>query len=216
MPVPSVAVDDVDALAQSLRECGACRIEGLPAAAAMIGLRAELHRLQSGAMLTPAAIGHHGLHGHHAGIRGDSTLWLDDPRCGAASWQLLATLDDLRDALNRRLFQGLAEVEAHYAIYPPGTGYARHRDRFRDNDVNASAASSRILSLVCYLNDDWRETDGGALRLYLDPGAPGDGAVVDVWPLAGSSICFLSELEHEVLPATRERLSIAAWFRRGR
>ena len=215
MPLPSVAVDDVDALAQSLRECGACRIHGLPAKAAAIGLRDELRSLQSASVLTPAAIGHHGLHAHHAGIRGDSTLWLDDPHCGAASRQLLATLDDLRDALNRRLFQGLAEVEAHYAIYPPGTVYARHRDRFRDNDVNSSAASSRILSLVCYLNDDWREADGGALRLYLEPGALEDGAV-DVLPLAGSSICFLSELEHEVLPATRERLSIAAWFRRGR
>ncbi|MFS8064325.1 MAG: 2OG-Fe(II) oxygenase [Luteimonas sp.] len=210
MPLPSVAVDDVDALAQSLRECGACRIEGLPAAPAMVRLLAELRTLQSGAMLTPAAIGHHGLHAHHPGIRGDSTLWLDDPRCGAASRQMLATLDDLRDALNRRLFQGLTEVEAHYAIYPTGTGYARHRDRFRDNDANSSVASSRILSLVCYLNDDWRAADGGALRLYLDAGE------VDVWPLAGSSICFLSELEHEVLPASRERLSIAAWFRRGR
>jgi SM-20-related protein len=215
MLLPSVAVDDADALAQSLSECGACRIEGLPTAAATIELRAELRRLQSGAMLTPAAIGHHGLHAHRAGIRGDSTLWLDDPRCGAASRQLLATLDDLRDALNQRLFQGLTEVEAHYASYPPDTGYARHRDRFRDNDANASAASSRILSLVCYLNDDWSEADGGALRLYLDPGALEDGAV-DVRPLGGSSICFLSELEHEVLPATRERLSIAAWFRRGR
>jgi len=215
MLLPSVAVDDADALAQSLRECGACRIEGLPTLAATIGLRAELRSLQSGSALTSASIGHHGLHAHHPGIRGDSTLWLDDPRCGAASRQLLATLDDLRGALNRRLFQGLAEVEAHYAIYPSGGGYARHRDRFRDNDVNASVASSRILSLVCYLNDDWREADGGALRLYLDPGAPGDGAV-DVWPRAGSSVCFLSELEHEVLPAARERLSVAAWFRRGR
>ena len=214
MPLPSVAVDDVDALAQSLRECGACRIEGLPDSATTIGLRAELRRLQSGAMLAPAAIGHRGLHAHHAGIRGDSTLWLDDPRCGAASRQFLATLDGLRDALNRRLFQGLAEIEAHYAIYPCGTGYARHRDRFRDN-AHSSAASSRILSLVCYLNDDWCEADGGALRLYPAPGAPGDGAV-DAWPMGGSSVCFLSELEHEVLPATRERLSIAAWFRRGR
>lgn len=29
-----------------------------------------------------------------------------------------------------------------------------------------------------------------------------------------ASLCFLSELEHEVLPAKRERLSIAAWLRR--
>ena len=74
MPVPSVAVDDVDALAQSLRECGACRIEGLPAKTSTIGLRDELRSLQSASVLMPAAIGHHGLHAHHAGIRLRPTL----------------------------------------------------------------------------------------------------------------------------------------------
>ena len=123
---------------------------------------------------------------------------------------------ELTKAYGKVLAVDLDEVEAHYAIYPPGSGYNRHRDRFRDNDASSSAGSSRILSLVCYLNDDWREADGGALRLHLDPDAPEEGGTVDVWPQAGSSICFLSELEHEVLPATRERLSIAAWFRRGR
>ena len=95
----------------------------------------------------------------------------------------------------------LAEVEAHYARYAPGTGYARHSDRFRDSD-------SRVLSLVSYLNEDWQIEQGGALRLYLPQGT------VDVMPQSGTSICFLSEIEHEVLPATRERLSIAAWLRR--
>mgnify|MGYP000993846615 CR=1 FL=1 len=36
---------------------------------------------------------------------------------------------------------------------------------------------------------------------------------VDLLPIDGS-ICFLSELEHEVLTAHRERYSIAAWLRR--
>ena len=65
-----------------------------------------------------------------------------------------------------------------------------------------------MLSWVTYLNDDWHAQDGGALRLHLDAGA------IDVAP-CGGSICFLSELEHEVLTAQRERLSIAAWFRSG-
>ena len=202
MPLlPCVAVDETDALAQALRERGACRIEGLPAVAATVVLRADLRKLQGETALTPAAIGQHARHVHRADIRGDSTLWLDDPRCGPGSRQFLAVLDSLRDALNQRLFQGLTSVEAHYAAYPSGTGYTRHRDRFREDDA-------RVLSLVSYLNDDWRQGDRGALRLQLDDGA------VDVMPSGGSSICFLSELEHEVLPATRERLSIAAWFRR--
>ncbi|HVR81346.1 MAG TPA: 2OG-Fe(II) oxygenase [Luteimonas sp.] len=207
MPVlPLVNVNDADAMAQVLRERGACCIEGLPAPMATVELRDDLRRLQAEAALAPAAVGR-GAHVLRTDLRGDSTLWLDDPRCGAAARQYLAMLDGLRVALNPRLFLGLAEVEAHYAVYPSGAGYMRHRDRFRDD---ARLPSSRMLSLVSYLNDDWREAEGGALRLHLDDGA------IDVLPLGGSSVCFLSELEHEVLPATRERLSIAAWFRRAR
>ena len=74
--------------------------------------------------------------------------------------------------------------------------------RFRDDDA-------RVLSSVTYLNADWGDRDGGALRLYLPRGAH------DIAPRGGSLVLFLSaEIEHEVLPATRERLSIAGWFRR--
>lgn len=212
MPIlPWVNANDTDALAQALCERGACCIEGLPAPMATDELRDDLRRLQAETALAPAAVGR-GTHAHRADLRGDNTLWLDDPRCGAAAKQLLAALDDLREALNPRLFLGLTDIEAHYAAYPPGAGYTRHRDRFRDDDarlLSSRALSSRMLSLVSYLNDDWRAADGGALRLHLDYGA------IDILPLGGTSVCFLSELEHEVLPAKRERLSIAAWFRRG-
>jgi SM-20-related protein len=133
-------------------------------------------------------------------VRGDATLWLDDARTGDAAAAYLAQLDALRVALNRRLFLGVDEVEAHYALYPPGASYAKHRDRFRDDDA-------RVVSFVTYLNPDWGDEDGGALRLSLDDGD------IDIAPRTGS-VCFLSELEHEVLPATRDRLSIAAWMRR--
>ena len=56
----------------------------------------------------------------HRCVRGDATLWLDDPRAGPAARACLAALDTLRIAINRRLFLGLDEVEAHYAAYPPG------------------------------------------------------------------------------------------------
>ena len=136
-----------------------------------------------------------------AGLRGDATLWLDDPACGPAAGDLLATLDALRIELNRRLLLGLETVEAHFAHYPPGAGYARHRDRFRSDDA-------RVLSLVVYLNADWPDAAGGALRLHLADGPR------DIAPRMGTVVVFLSEsVEHEVLPATRARFSVAAWFR---
>ena len=60
-----------------------------------------------------------------------------------------------------------------------------------------------------YLNEDWTSADGGALRMYDDE------RVREVLPVAGTLVCFLSDrFEHEVLPATRERLAVTGWIRR--
>lgn len=202
MPLPpTVEADDADALADALATTGICLISGMVPPRILDALREDLARLCLAGVLQPAAVGRAQSRSQRADIRGDSTLWLDDPRCAAAAGDYLAALDALRLQLNRRLFLGLAEVEAHYAAYPTGSGYARHRDRFRDSDA-------RMLSLVSYLNRAWEPAHGGALRVHLEQG------VVDIAPQVGVSVCFLSELEHEVLPAARERLSIAAWMRR--
>jgi SM-20-related protein len=109
----------------------------------------------------------------------------------------------LRLALNAGLFLGLFTFEGHYAIYPRGAFYRRHRDRFRDDDA-------RVLSCVLYLNQDWTANDGGCLRIHID-----DGEQCDVLPVGGTLVCFRSEcFEHEVLPATRDRLALTGWFRR--
>lgn len=152
--------------------------------------------------LEPAAIGRGAAHHFAPLLRGDRTRWLD--AVDAADARVLARLDALGAHLNRTLFLGLRRVEAHYALYPPGARYARHRDRFRDDDA-------RVLSAVCYLNADWSADCGGALRMY-----PPDGtAPHDVLPIGGRLVIFRADtIEHEVLPAHRDRLSIAAWLRR--
>ncbi|MFT3763108.1 MAG: 2OG-Fe(II) oxygenase [Pseudoxanthomonas sp.] len=200
--LPLIDGPDPARIADALAVAGACRVAGFPDAAATAALRADLLRLREAGILREAAVGHGRDKAQRRDIRGDSTLWLDDDACGDAARGFLAQLDALRTGLNRELFLGATEVEAHYACYPPGAFYRRHRDRFRDDDV-------RVVSVVGYLNDDWTEGDGGALRLYLP-----DGEKIDVPPQAGASVVFRSELEHEVLPATRQRLSIAAWMRR--
>jgi len=189
-----------DGIADALRDHGACRLPAFPDATLTHALRADLQRLRADEALAPAASGRGAGRDVATGLRGDATLWLDDPRAGEAAAAYLAALDALRIALNRRLFLGMEEVEAHYAAYPPGTRYVRHRDRFRDSDA-------RVVSVVTYLNPGWPAADGGALRIAMPEGD------IDVVPDTGS-VCFLSELEHEVLPATRERCSIAGWLRR--
>jgi len=135
-------------------------------------------------------------------VRGDRIHWLDESEASAAEHALLDALEGLRRALNERLMLGLFEVEAHYALYPAGAHYAPHRDRFRDDDA-------RVVSCVLYLNDGWQPHEGGMLRLHVEPVA------LDVLPRGGTLVAFRADRTlHEVLPATRTRLSIAAWFRR--
>ena len=136
-------------------------------------------------------------------IRGDRTLWLDEQEPAPAEIALWQTLETLRVALNESTYLGLFAFEGHYALYPSGAFYRRHRDRFRDDDV-------RVLSCVIYLNDAWTAADGGALRVHVSA-----GDARDILPIGGTLVCFLADrYEHEVLPATRERLAVTGWFRR--
>ncbi len=135
-------------------------------------------------------------------LRGDSTHWFPTVAMSVPQQAFADHVDALRVVLSRALMLGLVDCESHYAVYRPGAGYARHLDCLRDDDA-------RVLSAVFYLNDAWQEADGGALRLYL-----ADGSHRDVYPHAGRLLLFLSaQFEHEVLPATRERMSVACWMR---
>ncbi|KFN44908.1 2OG-Fe(II) oxygenase [Arenimonas oryziterrae] len=199
-PASDITEDALQDVAERLADSGIAVGRNLFSDALLNDLLDDARSLAAAGTLRSAATGR-GTGKQTGALRGDATLWLDDPACGPAATRFLAELDTLRQRLNRRLLLGLSEVEAHYALYPPGAGYARHRDRFRDDDA-------RVLSLVCYLNHDWPPEAGGQLRLHLPDGAR------DIEPQCGTTVIFLSaDIEHEVLPAMRERYSIAAWFR---
>ena len=135
-------------------------------------------------------------------LRGDRIAWLDENALALPERWLWDALEVLRIELNRRALLGLFSLEAHYAIYPPGAFYSRHCDRLRGDDA-------RVLSWIVYLNEAWQAEDGGALRVHLER-----GGTRDVLPIGGTLACFLSDrFMHEVLPATRERLSVTGWFR---
>lgn len=192
----------MDTIADALLRQGWHATSAFLPAEPVAALAAECRALDADAALSRAATGR-GTGRSTGNLRGDRTRWFEPAALSAAQAAYWAAMDALRRPLNSRLLLGLETLEAHYALYPPGAGYARHRDRFRDDDA-------RVLSSVLYLNDGWDARDGGALRLYLP------GGDVDVVPQGGTLVVFLSaEIEHEVLPARRERLSIAGWFRRG-
>lgn len=136
------------------------------------------------------------------GVRGDYIQWLEAGQSAACD-QYLSIMETLRQTLNRTLYLGLEEYETHFALYPPGAFYQKHVDRFRDDD-------RRTVSAVLYLNQDWLPEQGGALRLHLDAQTQ-----QDILPWGGSLALFLSaDMPHEVLAATRDRLSLTGWFKR--
>ncbi|MFG0380199.1 2OG-Fe(II) oxygenase [Pseudomonas sp. zbq_18] len=158
-------------------------------------------RAEKGA-LTPAGVGRGQGLAVREGVRGDSIQWLE-PGQSQACDQYLAAMDELRQALNQAFYLGLDDYESHFALYPPGSFYQKHLDRFRDDD-------RRTVSAVFYLNANWQTDEGGALRIY-----PTDLEPLDLAPQGGNLVLFMSaELPHEVLPASRERLSLTGWFRR--
>lgn len=136
-------------------------------------------------------------------VRQDEIHWLEAHRI--PDTLLLSPMEALRLALNRALFLGLFDYEAHYAHYPIGGFYKTHIDAFQGR-------SNRKLSTVYYLNPDWQPKDGGALRLYQPESR--QQVLCDILPQAGTLVIFESErFWHEVLPAQRNRYSIAGWFR---
>lgn len=163
----------------------------------------RFEELRAEEALTPAGIGRFGDNQIAPDIRRDKTHWLmrNDP----VDVLYLDILEGLRQDLNRELFLGLFEYEAHYALYPPGGFYKRHVDALKGE-------KNRIVSTVFYLNEEWQQGDGGELALYDEKGSPQPLAIVK--PHLGTLVTFLSEdIPHEVLPAFKTRRSIAGWFR---
>ena len=135
-------------------------------------------------------------------IRTDRVRWIDPTRPTPAQSRYLERMEELRLELNRALYLGLFEFEAHLAVFPAGSFYRRHLDR-------SPSAPLRAVSCITYLNEDWQAEEGGALRLYLEA-----DRFVDVLPEIGVTALFLSDrFEHEVLPATRDRAAVTGWFR---
>jgi SM-20-related protein len=134
------------------------------------------------------------------GIRGDYIQWLDKNKAPLVLSPYFQRVEQLMQYLNETLFLSLKDYEVHMTVYPVGSFYKRHLDQFKKND-------HRKLSIICYLNNDWKEEHGGQLRIFQPE------ALRDILPIAGRLVCFRSDmLEHEVLPATRERLSLTGWL----
>jgi SM-20-related protein len=169
----------------------------------LIGLHQELTGLWSEGRFREAGIGSGSDQMLRSEIRNDHIFWLDPANLSPIQFLYWKKIDQLRQELNRRFFFGLEDFEAHFAVYPPGSFYKKHLDRFRSRD-------ERVISCVLFLNFAWDPAYGGQLRIYTDP-----GVYRDIQPDAGTFVCFLSDqIYHEVLPCTATRYSLSGWLRR--
>ncbi|MEE4145370.1 MAG: 2OG-Fe(II) oxygenase [Halieaceae bacterium] len=186
--------DDLLAKGYSINPCA------LPAGLAD-ELLLQLHTM-SQQQFAPAGIGREQDQMLNRFVRKDEICWITGASAAGRRW--LDWTGELQAQLNRRLFLGLFSFESHFAHYREGAFYRRHLDAFKGE-------SNRVLSLVAYLNPGWLGDDGGELVIYPEKGATGG---IRVTPAFGTLVAFLSEdFEHEVLPARRDRYSVAGWFR---
>lgn len=133
-------------------------------------------------------------------IRGDFTFWLDRARDTELLefWKLI---DETIYMYNRYCFLGLFGYEFHLAHYPKGGHYDKHLDQFNNRN-------NRTISMVIYLNKDWKNGDGGELEIYGK-----DGSSFLVEPLENRCVMFKSAVvPHAVLAASKPRYSLTGWL----
>jgi SM-20-related protein len=161
--------------------------------------------LQSSEQMHKASTGRNKGLKKNLNIRGDFIYWIESHHATEGESIYLQSMYEIQKALNQTFFLGLFELESHFAIYPSGSFYQKHLDQFIGKE-------ERKVSSILYLNNEWKDEDGGHLRLFLDKES--NTNFIDIRPLAGRLVIFLSsEFLHEVLPAKRERISLTGWFR---
>jgi SM-20-related protein len=161
-------------------------------------------------LFKPAAIGKAQDKSIEQSIRSDQVLWLNanDSNEAISSWFRRIRL--LSDAIRKGLFIPINDFECHFAHYPSGTFYKKHLDAFKDSD-------ERLVSIIGYLNPDWKIGDGGELLIYDNKPtiAPHKQSVIDtIEPMMGRVVLMLSkEVPHEVALSKTDRYSITGWLR---
>lgn len=166
----------------------------------LASLREELQARQESGAMKKAGVGKNESFQIQESTRGDFISWINPEEATEAMAAYISKVNELVQLLNRNFYLGIRDYEMHLTSYPAGTFYKRHTDRHK-------TGSSRIVSFLLYLNEQWLPSDGGELCIYEE-----DKTVASILPQGGTLALFLSEKEHEVLPTKRERSSITGWM----
>lgn len=132
-------------------------------------------------------------------IRKDFIYWINKDEDESIE-KALELFDDVTQALRRYCFLSISDSEFHLAHYPSGAYYHKHVDQFKNR-------GNRLISLILYLNKDWKKGDGGELRIFKE-----DGFEL-IEPIGKRLVMFKSDLvPHEVLKTNVSRYSLTGWL----
>lgn len=189
----------VDGLAD--RGCGIA--DAIFPAEIIQGLRRNLADYYERDQMHPAGVGKKFDYQRNAEVRGDVIRWLEKDSKDPSERYFLDTVTAFGQHVNATCFTSINDLEFHYAYYQEGSFFKRHIDQFRSD-------RGRVLSFVLYLNENWKESEGGKLSLYLPEGE------LSLYPEEGRVVTFRSDqVEHEVHPSIgRGRMSIAGWLKK--
>jgi len=168
---------------------------------AALSIRNRLLELKADEEFKKSGIGKAVLHQVDESIRGDFIRWIETDDLHPSIEVYYRLIEALMVYANQQLYLNLKDLESHYTFYPPGKGYLKHRDRFREKP-------HRVLSMVYYLNEGWQDGDGGELDVF-------DNRVkklLTIEPKMNRLVVFKSEMIHEVLPSIKPRYSITTWL----
>ena len=147
-----------------------------------------------------AAIGTNQQRQIESSVRGYFIYWLDK-QSDDEIINLFDLFDETLMNLRQQLFLSISDYEFHFALYPPQTRYEKHIDQFHGK-------KNRVLSMLIYLNEDWKPGDGGELKIY---GLGANTTLIE--PIAKRMVIFKSDtVEHEVLLTQTSRKSITGWL----
>ncbi len=161
-------------------------------------LLSKIKELETQKLFKQASIGNKTEKQTNTGIRRDNIYWLekDDESISFFSNKINALVQHL----NRTFYLGINDEEFHLAHYPPGGFYKKHKDAFKSDDA-------RKISVILYLNKNWKKGNGGELKLYLA------NSEETIEPIGERLVIFESHLEHEVLESKTDRYSVTGWLK---
>ena len=165
------------------------------------GLFKNILQLQKDELMSVAGTGNESVRDESQKIRSDKIYWMDRKSSNSFEQEFLQLVEDFIIHLNSTCYTGINGYEFHYAVYGEGSFYKRHKDQFKNNN-------NRKYSLINYLNENWLEEDGGQLMVYQNEG------IQKILPQSQKAVFFKSDqMEHEVMKANRQRMSITGWLK---